>query len=119
MQYVATYNQSMPVWKVWLQLATAKRLFFVFSSLLVVLLSLYMFFIYHTIHNVVSFNQLQKSNSLMAVEVNSLQSEYSSRKASISLATAYQNGYEDASSPQFIPASSGLSNGAVLSYQSR
>ncbi|GEM_PF-5311680 len=117
MQYVSTYNQSTPAWKLWLRLLTAKRLFFVCAALLLVLFGIYVYFINATIRNVVAFNRLQQSNSAMAVEVNNLQTEYSSLKSAVSLASAYQSGYQDVATPQFISAAPSSRAGVALSYK--
>lgn len=117
MQYIATYNSSLSHWKSFFYHLTARRLFFLFTALFLILLFLYMYLINATVRNVVQYGQLEAQNSALSVQVDSLQSNYIAEKSAISLSVAYNEGYQDARSPQFISSAVPVGPSVALSYK--
>lgn len=116
MQYIATYNSTLPLWQSWVHHITARRLFFLLVSVLALLAFSYLYLINATVYKVVQYGKIQNQNAALTLNVDSLQSTYIAQKNAISLTLAYSDGYQNIASPQFISAASIPTASFALKY---
>ncbi len=81
---------------------TTRRLFFILVAILLMFSFVYIFLINITVRNIVEYGTLKNQNAALTLNVDSMQSTYISQKSALSLSVAYNDGYQNVASPQFI-----------------
>lgn len=85
-----------------LQLNREKTIFWALSSILVLSLGFYMYFINTTIHNVVARQNLENEASTLTLSISNKEFEYITKRNEINLQLAYSIGFKDAKAKAFI-----------------
>jgi len=95
--------------------ALERRVFWIFISVIVVLLGLYGYFVSKPIINVIIREEIEQDLAKAGAHISSLEYDYIEKKNNINLELAYELGFQDARSKIFVTRKSLLGKRLTVS----